>query len=67
MGLAKTLVRLLAIAASLSIWEIYLKPMYIDYLRSQGEIYGFSMAFIAYAVVLGVGYVAGSILSRGMD
>lgn len=63
MGLGKTLIQMLIMSATLSIWELLGKPLFFEFAESQGW-GGFGTLTLAYMLVLIVGYVIARVVTR---
>jgi len=67
MGMLRTILRILITSAGLALWELFLKDIYIGWLRTAGKAYGFGEAMLGYFAILSCSYIFSVFLTRGMD
>jgi hypothetical protein len=64
LSVASGLVKLVVVASTLAIYDVFLRGAYVDWIEQRGEVYGFGQGLLVYMLVIGLGWAAGSILAR---
>jgi hypothetical protein len=67
MGLLSTIVKALFLAGGLALWNLYLQPMYEEWLRMQGKVMGFGELMLGYFIVILVSWSIAALITRRLN
>jgi hypothetical protein len=67
MGLLATIVKALFLAGGLALWNLYLQPIYEEWLKVQGKVMGFSELMLGYFIVILVSWGVAALVTRRLN
>jgi hypothetical protein len=67
MSLQSAAIRVMIIAGALALYDVWIKPGYLEYLQAGGNIYGYGQSLLGYTAVMIAAWLLGSVMTRRMD
>jgi hypothetical protein len=67
MGLLSTIVKALFLAGGLALWNLYLQPIYGEWLKMQGKVMGFGELMLGYFIVILVSWSVAALITRRLN
>jgi hypothetical protein len=67
MGLLATIVKALFLAGGLALWNLYLQPIYEEWLKMQGKVMGFGELMLGYTFTILISWGLAAIITRKLE
>ena len=63
----KSIIKILFTALAVTIWQMFLQPLWNRWIESQGHTVGFGETLLGWTIALTVAWILASVASRGVD